>query len=366
MLDAGSPRVYNCNEMTRRVTAQHPENTPAFFRTKALNNIVVIKDTVPESERRLLGSSVGTKLYFPFNEQDIYEGGRTIFLHGKGIDRAIEDYCGEGAITKESLAADLAILNVLNQLPSLDPFLMKDAFLRAGIDIHEAYFEVSAALWEEIENYMLQKFEPLIMAAFPNAKSSDEIARQLIDKIWEGKDIEALMPLITAFRIPKERALEIFSAWKGIVYYSYQFGRDQNSFFDLIKWVGENSAPAVGVPAAEMKELEKLFTLTRTKLRQEWKTVDEIIKNYQESYDKMFKEQSSSAGFLSFLQNSDKTYWEVGNALGKINHAIYCWDVMTSRYDDRKVPWANRLAIARLFGEILAEDKKSTTSVAWG
>ena len=142
MLDTGSPRVYNCNEMTRRVTEQYPENTPVFFRTKALNNIVVIKDTVPESERRLLGSSVGTKLYFPFNEQDIYEGGRTIFLHGKGVDRAIEDYCGEGAITKESLAADRAILNVLNQLPSLDPFLMKDAFLRAGIDIHEAYFEV--------------------------------------------------------------------------------------------------------------------------------------------------------------------------------------------------------------------------------
>ncbi|HAX91717.1 MAG TPA: hypothetical protein DCY07_05865, partial [Rhodospirillaceae bacterium] len=220
MLDTGSPRVFNCNEMSRRVHADNPD-APYFFRNKALNKIVLIKDAVPESDRSPGMASVGTKLYFPFNQDNIYEGGRTIFFHGKGVEGAIRDYCGEGAVTPELLAQDMRIIGILNKLPSLDPFLMKDVFLREKIDIDQAYFEVSEDAWHEIEQFMLQKFEPLIMAAFPEAKSSDDKARQLIDKIWEARDLEALMPLVDGFRLPKEKALEIFSSWKGIVYYSY-------------------------------------------------------------------------------------------------------------------------------------------------
>lgn len=84
MLDTGSPRVFNCNELTRRVLAKNPE-AKLCFQTKALNALVLIKDAVPEADRRSGAQSVGTKLYFPFNEQNIYEGGRTIFYHEKAL-----------------------------------------------------------------------------------------------------------------------------------------------------------------------------------------------------------------------------------------------------------------------------------------
>ena len=78
MLDVGSPRVFNCNELTGRILAKD-ENAPRFFRNKQLNGVVLIKDTVPEADRRINARPIGTKLYFPFNEGNIYEGGRTIF-----------------------------------------------------------------------------------------------------------------------------------------------------------------------------------------------------------------------------------------------------------------------------------------------
>ena len=364
MLDTGSPRVFNCNVMTHRVLSRNPE-AALFFRNKALNTIVMIKDTVPEDDRRGGAPSVGTKLYFPFNENNIYEGGRTIFSYEKGVEAAITEHCGEGALTKDSLAADMRFISILDRLPSLDPFLMKDVFLREKIVVDEAYFEVSDEAWAEIETFMLQKFEPLILAAFPDSSSSDDKARQLIDKIWEAKDLEALSPLIDAFRLPKERALDIFSAWKGIVYYSYQYVCEQTRFVELVKWVMENEAPVVGVTAAETKEVQTLLKQVREQLRLEWQKTDEIVRAYQSSYDKMFKEKSSSADFLAFLKDSDKTYWEIGNSLGKVNHATYCWDVMSSRFTGRKVPWASRQEIARLLAKVLEPSKKTATSVAW-
>lgn len=364
MLDTGSPRVFNCNEMTSRVLSVNPE-ADLFFRNKALNAIVLIKDAVPESDRRPGAPSVGTKLYFPFNEKDIYEGGRTIFLQEKGVESAIKDYCGEDCVTPETMAEDLKIMGILDRLPSLDPFLMKDVFFREKLKVDEAYFEVSAEAWQEIESFMLQKFEPLILAAFPDAKSSETKARQLIDKIWEAKDIEALLPLIDAFRLPRDRALEIFSSWKGIVYYSYQHACEQGRFVSLIKWLVENEAPPAGVTAAEAKEVQTLTQQAREQLRLEWQKTDETVRAYQQSYDKMFKDKIGSSDFLNFLKNSEKTYWEIGNSLGRVNHATYCWEVMTSRFTDRKASWPARQEIARLLAKVLEPEKKTITSVAW-
>lgn len=364
MLDVGSPRVFNCNEMTRSVLRAAPE-APLFFQNKPLNSIVLVKDAVPEGDRPAGSPAVGTKLYFPFNENNIYEGGRTIFLHERGIDGAIKDYCGEGGALDTALVEDMRKMRLMDRLPSLDPFLLKDAFRREKIVIDDGYFEVTDEAWGEIESFMLQRFEPLIAAAFPDAQSSNLKARQLIDKIWEAKDIEALLPLIDAFRLPRERALDIFSSWKGIVYYSFQYSCEQTRFANLVRWVAENEAPPAGVTSVEVKELQNTLKFVKEQLRAEWQKTDDIVKAYQSSYDKMFKEKVGSTDFLNFLKGSEKIYWDIGNSLGKITHATYCWGVMTSRYPEQKVPWAGRQDIARLLSQVFESNKKTSTSMSW-
>jgi hypothetical protein len=79
----------------------------------------------------------------------------------------------------------------------------------------------------------------------------------------------------------------------------------------------------------------------------------------------MFKDKTSSTEFLSFLKNSRAIYWDLGNSLGKVNTAIYCWDVMSMRYDARKLPWAPRQEIITLLAKVLEPEKKAATSVAW-
>lgn len=364
MLDTGSPRVFNCNELTRKLLAGDPEGK-TFFKNKRLNNIVLIKDTVPENERSIDDKTVGTKLYFPFNETNIYEGGRTIYFHASNVDKAITEYCGEGAITRESLSDDMRLILILDRLPSLDPFLMKDVYLRQKISVNPAYFEVTEDAWNEIEAFMIERFTPLVHAAFPEIQESDDRARQLIDKIWEARDVDALKPLIDGFRLPPDKALDIFASWKGIVYYSFLYQREQSTMVDLVKWFKENQDPIAGVSSAEIKDLQASIVQIRDRLRAEWQTIEEIVRAYENSYNKMFRDRTSSSDFLAFLRNSNETYWKIGNSLGKVNHAIYCWDVMTNRYDGRRLPWVARLEVMRLLAKIFEPEKKSTTSMTW-
>lgn len=365
MLDAGSPRVFNCNAVTRDLLSKDP-NAQRFFRSVLLNGVVLIKDAVPEAERRGYAHPIGTKLYFPFNEEDIYEGGRTIFLHDPHLQQAIADNFGRGTVSKEALADDLRILALLDKLPSLDPFLMKDIFIREGIAVNEAYFEISPEGWREIEIFILQRFEPLVKAAFPDAMSSDEKARRLIEKIWEARDPVALQPLVEAFRLPQDKALEIFSAWKGINFYSFQYSRVQPRLIELAKWLKGIEIPVGALPAQERTQLLASLDGVKDQLRREWQKVETILREYQDGYEKMFKLKTSSSEFLGFLRSSGKAYWDLGNGLGKAGHAAYCWEVTTSRYGGRKLPWAQLQETARFLVDILQPEKKvGASSIAW-
>lgn len=364
MLDVGTPRVFNCNVLTRQIQQANPD-APVFFHNKQMNRLVLIKDTVPESESRGATSSIGTKLFFPFNEKDVYEGGRTIFLHDKNVERAFIDNFGEGAIKPDDLAFDMRILKLLDRLPSFDPFLMKDVFKNNGIDMNPAYFEVGKELWAEIEAYILQSFEPLVQAAFPDAMQSDEKARQLVQKIWEGRDLDVLRPLAAALQLPKGQELEIFAAWKGVNFYAFQLERAKPLMIDFMTWLKDLQIPSIAISAAERAELKAELETAKSQLRAEWQLADTIIRDYQTSYDKLFRKKLGSADFLAFLKTSNKAYWDIGNALGKTGHASYCWNLSTKRFPNRKLPWEQLREMIQLMSKIFKTPKKPATSVSW-
>jgi hypothetical protein len=352
MLDVGSPRVLNCNVMTKKILAKDPV-AQTFFRCKPLNNIVLIKDTDPEA--RL--SSIGTKLYLPFNQNDIYEGGRTIFVHDTAAERGLIDTFGEGALPKELLAEDMRIMKTLDRLPSLDPFLLKDVFDTEGIVMNNDYFDVSQELWDQIELFILQGFEPLAKAAFPDAVSSDEMARKLIEKIWEGSDMDALKPLVMAFRLPPGKEKEIFAAWKGVIYYGFERQRATPLYKELHEWMGELKIPAAAATGQERDALKATIEQIKTGFQNEWQSVERVLNQYQVAYDKMFVSRSGSADFVTFLQNSSKAYQTLGNGLGRTGHATYCWNVMSKRFPNRKMPWEQTREFITLMSKIFIQPK---------
>ncbi len=366
MLDVGSPRVFNCNIMTHRIQQKEP-GSETFFRNKALNNLVLIKDAVPDDGTRSNAPPIGTKLYFPFNENEIYEGGRTIFAHDKHVEKALINQFGEGALKKDALAEDLRIIQILDHLPSLDPFLLKDVFLNEGININPAYFEVSQEVWNEIESFILQRFEPLVKAAFPDAASANEKGRQLIEKIWEARDLEALKPLTMAFQLPAGQELDIFSSWKGINFYAFQYDRMKPQLIDMVTWLKNLEIPPAAVSTAERNEIKTALDSARTLLRDEWRQAETILREYQDSYVKLFGKQGGGGSvnaFLTFLRHSKKSYWELGSSLGKVGQSSYCWDVMTRRYPERKLNWDGLKEVLPLIVKIFGA-KKAATSVVW-
>ncbi|MGH7090753.1 MAG: hypothetical protein ACREFQ_17795, partial [Stellaceae bacterium] len=222
MLDGGSSRVFNCCERFQKLREEKAANC-AFFRYLPFHRMVIIKEANIDPRITNMGRNLVTKLYFPYNVHDIYEGGRSVFLHDPQLLPVLNELIGlQGRnLVKDDVRNDLKLLNALDGLPSLDAFLMRDRLELDGFAPNLLFLEVPEQERAAIYDYIRQKFEPLVRAAVPAASWSK--VSYLVDKIWEAKDLDALAPLIEACHFPMKDALSIFAAWKGINFYAFSY-----------------------------------------------------------------------------------------------------------------------------------------------
>jgi len=252
-------------------------------------------------------------------------------VHDKRLEAALDQKCGmKREVDLEAFEEDVRMLRLLAKLPTLDPFLIRDTLELEGISVNERYCDISDAQWEEIQSSIYQRFTPLLRAAYPDAKEFRGKARRLLACLWEAKDFETLAPVIKAFGLPEDGALEILYAWKVVTFYVYQYLRLQPKLLALAQWLKESAAPA-SAPARALREV------VRSELRTQWSRVDKIVADHDRSYDRMFVQRSETGPFLGFLRNCRATFWEIGDALGKVDHTVYCWDTITRRYPLRHV-----------------------------
>jgi hypothetical protein len=358
MIDAGSSRVFDCNGITLKLLGEGPGGGGLFFRHTGLNHVVVIKHSVLPSERRSRRDPpVGTKLFFPFNERDPTEGGSTIFLHDRHLETALFERCGLSRnADKEAFDDDLRLLRVLARLPTLDPFLLRDVLEAELIPANDRYLDISDEHWTEIQGLIQQRFVPIVRAAYPEAKSSRAKAKRLIEKLWEAKDEEALAPIIVTFGLPTDGALDILYSWKVITFYSYQYQRLRPSLLDLAQWLKETEAMA-NFAGSLRGPMMRLHRSVRNELRIQWHRIEAILADYEDGYDKMFVKKTETGPFLVFLRNCRATFWEIGDALGKLDHVVYCWDSITRRYPHRRVhPHEALESVFTMLVEILGAD----------
>jgi hypothetical protein len=368
IIDSGSSRVFDCNRITRKLRELKQDNESLFFRNARLNDVIIIKHSVPAADRRSRSTpTVGTKLYFAFNENEPHRGGKTIFLHHDRLEAALQDTCGVSRENnKQAVEEDIVLLRALGRLPTLDPFLMRDILTSEGLAVNPAYLDISGEEWREIELYIQDHFTPLVRAAVPGAAVSHEKANRLAEKMWEAKDLKALEPLIVALRLPEDSALDIFYAWKVITFYAFQYTRLKPKLLEMAQWLKASETLPRLTPHDLKLRIEGSHKAVRERIRQPWRVVESTLSSYETTFDQMFGDKGDPGPFLAFIGNASDTFWLLGDALGKIDHAVFCWDNMTARFSRRSLPLEALESTLRMLEEILGTGRAEPVGVVWG
>ena len=329
MLQAGSSRVFNCAALHRNVLAEGGAPGQFLFKTRDLNNAIFMKETYPDDDMREAATKpVGTKIFFSYGEKADLDGGRSIFLNDKNLRMAMQFHAGMSASPESAEAeADLKILNILDDLPSVDPFLFRERMEAEGYDPHPGYFEVTAAEYGRVRDHVMKQFQPIVETAFEGVTDANRAIylKTLVNKLWDGTDTDALSPLMQAMRISESDAVDTFYAWKGVIYCEHLFARRQALWKDYAHWLNTESRPLGSLPATAQVVLNERLSQWRKLYQKRWKAVHLMLADYRNSYETLFRDHKSPEPFIEFLQKARTRFYQIGDSMSRIDHSIELW-----------------------------------------
>jgi hypothetical protein len=360
MLEAGSSRVFNCIERHRKLRAEGIADA-LFFRHEPLHNVVIIKEVRTDGEGLMRGRNLLTKLYIPYNENDVYEGGRSVFLHDPKLLTILNELVGlQGPrLSKDDIRSDLKMLQVFDSLPSLDAFLLRDALELEEFKPNALYLDVADVERAAIYGYIRQKFEPLVRAALGSGSFQSSKVAYLVDKMWEAKDLNALNPLIEACRFPRDEALAIFTAWKGINFYNFEYERMKGRIESMGQWLTRISVPRFGSLTADVEHTTFLKESAVERLKHHVSEVTDIVREYELRYARFVESRDAVVEFIDFLHRSREIYWRLGEGLSALNHASHCWDLSTGNFIGRRLPFDRLEQVLNCLLRVLAEERRN-------
>ncbi|WP_374631070.1 hypothetical protein [Ferrovibrio sp.] len=354
LLRASSSRMFDLQRKHRELLAnqEHLPGRPGpsrpvkgfqpFFTNRNANRLVILKYAPPVHERHGLVNSraVQTKLYLPFNEANLEEGGKTILLSDAKLEQALDEQLAMSSKRDPAgFRRDRAVLDVLDSLPSLDPFLMRDKLEIESIAVDEGYFAFPPGELDAIKVFVRDKMAKVArFAASEGAEVEASAVERLTQILWDAKDAAAMKPIAQTFGIDITRAPEIVYSWKGIIFYDRELSQQRAEWQKLLDWLGSEARPRDGANPALLKDMAELRKLAYADLSGHWRQVNDKLERYRECFDELFLRKKEARPFMDFLRNAKQLFWELGDSLSRLSHSHAVWERATERYTLRRLP----------------------------
>ncbi|GIU66486.1 hypothetical protein [Candidatus Phycosocius spiralis] len=321
---ASTNRVLNLNLIAKRFPDDPMRIRAPLFTDNLLNRSILVKHRLRRDELYLLptGSSVATKIIFPLDFDNLELGGRSVFVNQRGYRQAICDLVGDRELELEQ---DFYILSVLNELPSLDPFLVREQLRRNHFQPAECYFAISPADSAKMQTFTSAEMAPLIKMAFSetSGKEGRGFVSKLADALLSTNADARLDPLRDTLGLHGEQFTQGIFSWKGFIYYKWQFSEMVQS---LIKVTQElNAFQLNGRIDQNIKDEVKSLRLSiRTRIREAARNCSRVLALYDEAFADLVH-RGNTAAFRRFLLEAPFFFMDLGHSMGVISHICSFW-----------------------------------------
>jgi hypothetical protein len=318
---AATARVLNLRAIYRR-SGELPEySANPLFKNASLNRAIITKHRLRGNERDdfAFPRNSATKVIIPIDTSDLNTGAQYAFIGQKNFDEIISNTLNVSLL---DLGPDLATLQVIDDTPSLDPFLLREQMLRQGIKPARCYFEISDADTARMFKFAQSEIEPLVRMSV-GADGNVAFAATLARKLLADSADSSLEPLRLTMQMDRAQYQEGIFCWKAFLYYKWQLT-------DLLPKVSGVMVQIEKVsPRGQMNDDTRIYLAqTRTTLRRmiiaACQSVKETISFYDDAYAQLTKD-SKPLAFRDFLLKAPEMFMALGERLGALDHIVSFW-----------------------------------------
>jgi hypothetical protein len=319
---AATSRVLNLHQLHRRHGAREEHRDRPLFRSRVLNKGLIVKHRLRGAESDLFDDyrTTATKLILPIDGGDLRSGGRYLFVGQRGYEAVLAGVIGEGV----DAMLDRKTLEVLSQLPSFDPFLMREHLRRFDIDPAPSYFDISAGDLKRMLAFLQSELRELVeLSVNPGRSDLAGSTASLAQKLLSNTAVEEMDPLRVTLRLERDDYLEGVFCWKGFLYYKWRLGELKLGVPVLVRQI--RSALVVGQAEPQVREyirdarvriIQSIVAATRT--------VEETLAVYDQAYSRLTAGGDPTA-FRDFLLQAPGLFVRLGETVGVIDHIASFW-----------------------------------------
>jgi hypothetical protein len=238
------------------------------------------------------------------------------------------------------------MLDLLDAVPTLDPFLLREQLRRHDREPARCYFEISDADLDRMRAFVEDEVRQLVLLCYAQASDTDDgAAARLVSKILSNTVDADTEPLRQTLRLDKRDYEEGVFCWKGFLYYKWLLHQtlskvgDVAGAFGRVKPKGPISPEAFGYFAAARRCLRAgiVFSLENAKRG---------VSVYDEAFDSLGA--GDAAAFRDFLLLAPTLFWKLGEQLGALEHIVTLWNY---RFPPDQAPNAAASELADMFTE---------------
>ena len=321
--NAATARVLNLLAVWKEYGATPGYVDRPFFRTSVLNRCIIVKHRLRRDETDYFNGKrhVGTKVVLPLDHRDLKIGGFTFFVGQVGYAPLLRELLPEGG---EEVDHDERLLKLLDNLPSFDPFLMRERLKEAGFEPDRCYFDLSEGDARKMYGFLRKELEPLISASLGQRQDVlDAKTAKLANKILANANDEELEPLRLVLGMSPGEFTEGVFCWKGYVYYKWRMSellpqvRPVAHSIARIRTFNSASKDGSMYIASSRRNLKRIITET-------CRSTCEAMRVYDDAFTDLTHNGQPKA-FREFLLRSPLMFQALGERLGALEHIVSFW-----------------------------------------
>lgn len=291
-----------------------------LFQTFALNRALIIKHRLRRDELDAfhLRRQVATKVVVPIDAGDLKTGGRYVFVDQRDFSRVMQEAFGVGPNHP-----DMMTLRLLDRLPSLDPFLLREQLKRVGLEPAACYFLISSSDLERMMRFVEAEIRPLVTLSLGADIEAVGSTRRLAGKILSHDPRDRMEALRETLRLEPDDYHEGIFCWKGFLYYKWVLASLMTEIAEVADAVW--AVRPVGKPDRAAREyLDRGRAVLRDRIIATCEEVGRTLKVYDDAYAGLTVE-GRPIGFRDFLLDAPRLFTRLGEQLGAIQHIVSFW-----------------------------------------
>jgi hypothetical protein len=356
MLSNGSSITFDA----RTRAAKDGEEKRNFFDYAPLRRALLLKVS-DQSDRNDSNRGLKTLLYLPYDAENIGNGGASLTFTREVSSQVLAKFFGVDKVDEGVVRGDIEKLRVCANVPSFAPFLLRDAYDRAGIQAEKSFFAITDTEVEAVKENLRNRLRPLAKMAQGGGVVVDrERIDVLVRQLWQLDDKSVIMPLSRALQIDDSDAVDVLYAWIGVSFFQSEFKARQQNVRTLIDWIVKGSDPVEYVDDRSLKLYDNDRKNTRAGLRNALTTATQTFERYDQSYQSMVGDNPNPLPFVQFMKTVRRDFMTLGAHLSLLEQCYGVLDFCILRPRHDKVSFDILKRVVSSMHEIAGETVAAT------